>query len=68
MTKAKHKPVETYKDRKGEWRWRVRWANGLIAADSGEGYTRRADCVDAFAGFLKRMKVLTTHPLEIDAR
>lgn len=32
-----------YKDKDGEWRWRMRAANGEIMADSGEGYTRKAD-------------------------
>lgn len=35
---------ELYKDRKGEWRWRVRARNGKIIADSGEGYRRKRDC------------------------
>lgn len=31
-----------YKDRKGEWRWRAK-RGGRIVAESGEGYTRKAD-------------------------
>lgn len=34
---------EFYRDRDREWRWRVRAANGLITADSGEGYGRLRD-------------------------
>jgi uncharacterized protein YegP (UPF0339 family) len=26
------------KDKKGEWRWRLKATNGRILADSGEGY------------------------------
>jgi uncharacterized protein len=33
-----------YKDAKGEWRWRLRAKNGEIIADSGEGYTSKANC------------------------
>jgi uncharacterized protein YegP (UPF0339 family) len=35
-----------YKDQKGEWRWRLVAANGRIIADSGEGYSNEADCLD----------------------
>lgn len=38
----------TYKDAKGEWRWRVTHRNGNIVADSGEGYKKRGDAVRAF--------------------
>ena len=34
-----------YKDASGEWRWRLKAANGNIVADSGEGYSAKADCV-----------------------
>lgn len=33
-----------YKDRNGEWRWRLKSANGNIIADSGEGYTSKHNC------------------------
>jgi uncharacterized protein YegP (UPF0339 family) len=35
--------TEVYQDDKGEWRWRRVAPNNEIVADSGEGYTRRAD-------------------------
>ena len=34
-----------YKDDAGEWRWRLKAANGLIVADSGEGYKDKHDCL-----------------------
>lgn len=34
---------DIYQDQKGEWRWRLVAPNGLIIADSGEGYTRKTD-------------------------
>lgn len=40
--------VEVYKDRKGEWRWRVIAPNGRILGDSGEGYKRRSAAVTGF--------------------
>lgn len=33
---------EVFKDRAGEWRWRLRDTNGKIIADSGEGYITEA--------------------------
>lgn len=35
--------IETYRDRRGEHRWRLRAANGRIVATSSEGYRDRAD-------------------------
>lgn len=29
---------EIYEDSAGEWRWRLKAGNGLIVADSAEGY------------------------------
>lgn len=36
--------IIVYKDRKKEWRWRIKSRNGRILADSGEGYKRRISC------------------------
>lgn len=35
---------EIFKDRAGEWRWRLRAANGQILATSSEGYEKLDDC------------------------
>ena len=35
---------EVYRDNKGEWRWRLKAANGEIIAVSSEGYVRKSDC------------------------
>jgi len=32
-----------YKDKSGEFRWRLTHTNGQIIADSGEGYTTKAN-------------------------
>lgn len=32
---------EVFRDRAGEWRWRLRHRNGNVIAVSGEGYTRK---------------------------
>lgn len=39
--KRKRATIQVYRDRKGEWRWRLRASNGLIVADGGEGYVRK---------------------------
>lgn len=33
---------DVYQDTAGEWRWRLRAANGRIVAESGEGYVRES--------------------------
>lgn len=38
---------EVYQDAAGEYRWRLKEANGRIMGDSGQGYTRKGDCYDA---------------------
>jgi len=35
---------EIYKDKAGEYRWRLKATNGKIVADSGEGYVAKTDC------------------------
>ncbi|HXS62548.1 MAG TPA: YegP family protein [Streptosporangiaceae bacterium] len=32
-------------DHAGDWRWHLKAPNGLIIADSGQGYTTRQDCI-----------------------
>lgn len=36
---------EVYKDTGGQWRWRLKAANGKEIANSGEGYVNKADCL-----------------------
>ena len=38
---ARHTRFEVYRDKSGDWRWRLRAANGRIVADSAEGYASR---------------------------
>lgn len=35
---------EMYKDKAGEYRWRLKASNGQVIASSGEGYTTKANC------------------------
>ena len=35
---------ELYKDKSGEYRWRLQAENNEVIADSGEGYTTKANC------------------------
>ena len=37
---------ELYKDKGGQFRWRLRHENGNIIADSGEGYTTKANALN----------------------
>ena len=36
---------EYYRDRAGQWRWHLKAPNGLLIADSGQGYRNEEDCV-----------------------
>ena len=38
---------EIYRDTAGDWRWRLRAANGRIVADSAEGYASRRNVLRA---------------------
>jgi uncharacterized protein YegP (UPF0339 family) len=35
--------IEKYEDAAGEWRWRLKAANGQIIATSGEGYDSKSN-------------------------
>lgn len=48
--------LTVYRDRAGEWRWRIKAANGRIVADSGEGYTSRANACRAARRFVYVMR------------
>jgi uncharacterized protein len=37
---------EVYKDKAGEYRWRLRHQNGQIIADSGEGYVSKSSAIN----------------------
>lgn len=39
--------ISVYPDKKGEYRWRLKTANGRTIADSGEGYTRKGGAIRA---------------------
>lgn len=45
MAKRRLPYFEVYKDKAGEWRWRLKAANHEILA-SGEGYSSRSKCID----------------------
>lgn len=46
--------VQVYKDKAGEWRWRIKHRrNNKIVAESGEGYKRQWGCLKAFKTLLK---------------
>lgn len=46
---------EIYLDHGGEYRWRLRAPNGLVIADSGEGYATRANAKRAAANVQARI-------------
>lgn len=44
---------EVYKDKKGEYRWRLKASNGRQIASSGEGYGDRAGVMKGIASIQK---------------
>lgn len=61
---------ELYKDRAGEYRWRLRYQNGDIIADSGEGYKTKAGAMNGIESVKENasradIKELTTETPEV---
>jgi len=52
MNKEITMKFEIYRDKAGEYRWRLLASNGQLTADSGEGYTRREDAHRSIAALL----------------
>lgn len=50
--------LNVFKDLKGEWRWRLRAANGQIVACSGEGYTRERRCLGGLLAAMRATRSL----------
>lgn len=56
-----------YKDARGEYRWRLQAANTKIIADSGEGYTTKANCINGInlvKGMSSQTPVWKTHDVD----
>lgn len=50
---AEHMKFVLYKDKAGEFRWRLKATNGEILATSGQGYKAKADAKKAIAGIIE---------------
>lgn len=51
---------ELFKDKKGEFRWRLKADNNQVIADSAEGYKQKASCkhgIDKVKELAKKAKV-----------
>jgi uncharacterized protein len=44
---------EVYKDKGGQYRWRLVASNGKSIAESGEGYVEKQACLDGIASVKK---------------
>jgi uncharacterized protein YegP (UPF0339 family) len=44
---------EIFKDKTGQYRWRLLASNGRTIADSGEGYSSKQACLDGIASVKK---------------
>jgi uncharacterized protein YegP (UPF0339 family) len=48
--------IEYYRDRRDEWRWRLKSANGAIRADSAEGYASLANVKHAASDMIAKIR------------
>jgi len=48
-----------YRDKAGEWRWRLKANNGRIIADGSEGYATESNCNRAVKRVVKAIKTGT---------
>jgi len=55
-----------YRDKAGEYRWRLVARNGRIRADSGEGYTRKYDCQRAIWGAIYDLSRMLGFGMDMD--
>jgi uncharacterized protein YegP (UPF0339 family) len=55
--------LQFFEDEAGEWRWRVRAANGEIVNGSTEGYVNRSG---AMRGYETAVEIMTRGPLKIE--
>jgi uncharacterized protein YegP (UPF0339 family) len=49
--------LEMYRDRKRDFRWRLRARNGKIVAESGEGYKRIRSLLKSYYSIAKAFRV-----------
>jgi len=57
---------EVYKDKGGEWRWRLRHRNGAIMCDGGEGYAKRGGAHDGIDSVKRNVPNAEIEDLEAD--
>ena len=55
---------ELYKDKAGEFRWRLRHQNGNIIADSGEGYKNKAGAMNGIESVKENCGAAPTKEIE----
>lgn len=58
--------LEVYPDGKGEWRWRLRAANGEVVADSSEGYSDRVECYHAIERLLAIVETIRSESIPVE--
>lgn len=57
---------EIYPDKSGDWRWRLRAANGRIVADSAEGYASKRNVNRAITTFVDTAELTRLAELGIE--
>lgn len=54
---SRREKFEIYRDKAGEWRWRLIARNGKIVADSGEGYKRSGGAKRGIKAFTRLVMI-----------
>ena len=57
---------EIYPDTSGDWRWRLRAANGRIVADSAEGYASKRNVNRAITTFVDTVELSRMAELRVE--
>jgi uncharacterized protein len=58
---------EVYKDKSGEFRWRLKASNGQTIASSGEGYSSKKSCLDGIESVKRNAIKAEIHDLTAKA-
>jgi len=59
--------VQVFQDASGEWRWRMRSANGKVVSVSGESFKRKGWCVRSAEKFGALVGSAGPIPVEVPA-
>jgi uncharacterized protein len=57
---------EVYRDKGGDWRWRLRTTNSQVIATSGAGYKEKRSCLDGIESVKKNAPTAPIEELKVE--